>query len=201
MTAVHFLHQTDIGLALRKHKAIYGITPTLFSPSLSFSPSRVCLCALQTRARRRARHSRRPKLVPFSSAGFSPSPRFASLRRPWHSRLAAGPSLSALVCVFPPLRDCFAGDLTAVINDLGGPGGRQRGAVRKHNMLVIPLQTSLLLTAAVFYPSAHYDFWGGREDLRFEGYIWVKFGVITHLEPWVSTEQLFVLFPQRPGPL
>lgn len=61
--------------------------------------------------------------------------------------------------------------------------GRQRGAVRKHNKLVIPLQTSLLLTAAVFYPSAHYDFWGGKEDLRYEGYIWVKFGVITHLEP------------------
>lgn len=70
-----------------------------------------------------------------------------------------------------------------MINDLGGPRGRQRGAVRKHNKLVIPLQTSLLLTAAVFYPSAYYDFWGGKEDLRYEGYIWVKFGVITHLEP------------------
>lgn len=76
---------------------------------------------------------------------------------------------------FPLLWDRFAGDLTAVINDLGGPGGRQRGAVRKHNKLVIPLQTSLLLTAPVFYPSGHYDFWGGKEDLRYEGYIGVKF--------------------------
>lgn len=45
MTAVHFLHQTDIGLALRKHKVIYSISPTLFSPShslpLYLSPSRV----------------------------------------------------------------------------------------------------------------------------------------------------------------
>lgn len=39
MTAVHFLHQTDIGLALRKHKAIYSIAPTLFSPSHSLSRS------------------------------------------------------------------------------------------------------------------------------------------------------------------
>lgn len=39
MTAVHFLHQTDIGLALRKHKAIYRVAPTLFSPSHSLSRS------------------------------------------------------------------------------------------------------------------------------------------------------------------
>lgn len=42
MTVVHFLHQTDIGLALRKHKAIYSVSPTLFSPPPSpppFSPS------------------------------------------------------------------------------------------------------------------------------------------------------------------
>ncbi len=45
MTVVHFLHQTDIGLALRKHKAIYSISPTLCSPShslpLYLSPSHV----------------------------------------------------------------------------------------------------------------------------------------------------------------
>lgn len=35
MTVVHFLHQTDIGLALRKHRAIYSTAPTLFSPSHS----------------------------------------------------------------------------------------------------------------------------------------------------------------------
>ena len=35
MTVVHFLHQTDIGSALRKHKAIYSISPTLFSPFLA----------------------------------------------------------------------------------------------------------------------------------------------------------------------
>lgn len=60
-------------------------------------------------------------------------------------------SLSPLVCLFPPQRDCFAGDFTAVINDLGAPpGGKRRGAVRKHNKLVISFQTSLLLTAPVF---------------------------------------------------
>lgn len=38
-TVVHFLHQTDIGLALRKHKVIYSISPTLFSPSHSLPHS------------------------------------------------------------------------------------------------------------------------------------------------------------------
>lgn len=35
MTVAHFLHQTDTGLALRKHKVIYSASPTLFSPSCS----------------------------------------------------------------------------------------------------------------------------------------------------------------------
>lgn len=79
MTAVHFLHQTDTGLALRKHRAIYSITPTLFSPSpplppylprsvFAFVPCKQecgvkCVsCAGPTR--------------PFSFAGFSHSPDF-----------------------------------------------------------------------------------------------------------------------------
>lgn len=122
MTAVHFLHQTDIGLALRKHEAIYGITPTLFSPSLSFSPSRVCLCAAQTRARRRTCHSPRPNSSLSPSLGqicVSPSAVALALRRGFHP---SHPSAA-----FSPLRDCFAGDLTAVINDLGAPGEDKEG--------------------------------------------------------------------------
>lgn len=38
-TVVHFLRQTDIGLALRKHKVIYSISPTLFSLSHSLPRS------------------------------------------------------------------------------------------------------------------------------------------------------------------
>lgn len=155
------------------------------------------------------KHERDVERVTRAGQNSSPSPPQASVPRP-DLRLSVGRGARASPrarpsqpsSAFSPLCGIVLPEiLTAVINDLGGPRGRQRGAVRKHNKLVIPLQTSLLLTAAVFYPSAHYDFWGGKEDLRYEGYIWVKFGVITHLEPWVSTEQLFVLFPQRPGPL
>lgn len=77
MTAVHFLHQTDIGLALRKHEAIYGITPTLFSPSLSFSPS-PCLPLRSANKSAAVSVSLAPaKLVPFSSAASATWPDFS----------------------------------------------------------------------------------------------------------------------------
>lgn len=84
MTVVHFLHQTDIGLALHKHKAIYSISPTLFSPShslsLSFSLSCICISAMQTAVWCQVRQLYRPYLSPFSFSNlnlfqnFSPSP-------------------------------------------------------------------------------------------------------------------------------
>lgn len=49
MSVVHFLHQTDIGLALRKHQAIYRIPPTLFSPSHSLPLDHSHLFAFQLR--------------------------------------------------------------------------------------------------------------------------------------------------------
>lgn len=122
MTAVHFLHQTDTGLALRKHRAIYSITPTLFSPSprlppylprsvFAFVPCKQecgvkCVsCAGPTR--------------PFSFAGFQSLTGFLSsfsrLLSPsvsFHLRLTVASSFSF------SLLNRFAVDLTTVINDL-----------------------------------------------------------------------------------
>lgn len=82
MTAVHFLHQTDIGLALRKHEAIYGITPTLFSPSLCLSLPPVFAFAL-------CKHER----VTRAGQNSSPSPPQASVPRP---PICVSPSAVAL---------------------------------------------------------------------------------------------------------
>lgn len=82
MTAVHFLHQTDIGLALRKHEAIYGITPTLFSPSLCLSLPPVFAFAL-------CKHERGVERVTRAGQNSSPSPPQASDPRP-DLRLSVG---------------------------------------------------------------------------------------------------------------
>lgn len=82
MTAVHFLHQTDIGLALRKHGAIYGITPTLFSPSLCLSLPPVFAFAL-------CKHERGVERVTRAGQNSSPSPPQASVPRP-DLRLSVG---------------------------------------------------------------------------------------------------------------
>lgn len=110
MTAVHFLHQTDIGLALRKHGAIYGITPTLFSPSLCLSLPPVFAFAL-------CKHERGVERVTRAGQNSSPSPPQASVPRPdlrlsvgrgaLAPRLAAGPSLSAPSSAFSSFAGLF----------------------------------------------------------------------------------------------
>ncbi len=148
MTVVHFLHQTDIGLALRKHKAIYSISPTLFSPSLSLplylSPSHVFAFLLCKQESGVKCVSCTGLTCPFSFSSLHLSQNFSSSfpRSTW---LCSPPShcsfpplshlhphplplplprhpLSLSPCLCFPLLNCFAVDLTAMINDLKASG-------------------------------------------------------------------------------
>lgn len=142
MTVVHFLHPTDIGLALRKHKAIYRISlPLYFLPPI-LSLSCICISAMQTGVWCQMRQLYRPYLslfflkpqsiskclsfpsldmTPLSSislllsTSLSPSPSPPSLLHPL-------PPLSLSLCLCFPLHNCFAVDLTAMINDLKASG-------------------------------------------------------------------------------
>lgn len=193
MTVVHFLHQTDIGLALRKHKAIYSVSPTLFSPppppphslplsiALSLPLSCICICAMQTGVWCQVRHSHRPRssllfLKPQSTSEFSLlqldmaspllrlavafhlSPTFTPLfppHPPTHPH-PPYPSLSSSLslCLCFPLLNCFAVDLTAMINDLKASGKKNRGRER-HDKLALPLQTTLFFFSCVSRSHVH----------------------------------------------
>lgn len=195
MTAVHFLHQTDIGLALRKHEAIYGITPTLFSPSLSFPPSRVCLCALQTRARRWACRSAPAKLVPFSSAGFRHSARFVSLRR--HLRLAAT-SIPLTPCMRFPLYGIVLLEILPRWLMTSEPLGKTKRGGEKTQQACHCFSNLPFINCSCVLPLSALRLLGSKGRFTLwrlhMGKIWNDYLVGT-----VSTEQVFVLFSQRLG--
>lgn len=140
MTVVHFLHQTDIGLALRKHKAIYSISPTLFSPSHSLPLMYLHFC-YANRSLVSSASVVQAVLVPFLSQASiylkisllrslarHDSPLF-HLTVAFHlsltftlSSLPTSPSIPLSLGLCFPLLNCFAVDLTAMINDLKASG-------------------------------------------------------------------------------
>lgn len=126
-TVVHFLHQTDIGLALRKHKVIYSISPTLFSPSHSLPHSLFAflLCKQETGV---SCISSTGLTCPFSFSSLNLFQKFSPLLSPCSFLpLPPSPCFSSSLqplslCLCFPLLNCFAVDLTAMINDLEATG-------------------------------------------------------------------------------
>lgn len=104
MTAVHFLHQTDIGLALRKHEAIYGNTPTLFSLSLSLPLPPVfafALCKHELHGERVTRYGQTRPFLPRHRARFvSFSLRLATASIPPTPLLHSPPSTGLSCWIF-----------------------------------------------------------------------------------------------------
>lgn len=156
---MHFLHQTDIRLALHKHNTIYSISSFLFSPShsLSLSPTRAfafLLCKQEPGVKCVS-----TGLVPFLSQAsiylkicstWLPSPPSHSFPPLCHLHPIFPPpiTLSLPLPVFP-LPNCFAVDLTAMINDLEASG--------KQTELALLLPTSLLLICQL-YVCSHFWF-------------------------------------------
>lgn len=66
------------------------------------------------------------------------------------------PSLSSSLslCLCFPLLNCFAVDLTAMINDLKASGKKNRGRER-HDKLALPLQTTLFFFSCVSRSHVH----------------------------------------------
>ena len=152
MTVVHFLHQTDIGLALRKHKAIYSLSRFIFLPpirslSISLYPLMYLHLCYANRSLVSSASVVQTLLVPFLSRASiysfeCPPPPLRSSPPPHCSfpRLSLSlslflflshlhppppphpPPLSPSLCLCFPLLDCYAVDLTAMINDLKASG-------------------------------------------------------------------------------
>lgn len=175
MTVVHFLHQTDIGLALRKRKAIYSISPTSLPPILSLSISlsltylhfcyanrsgvssaSVVRALLVPSLSQASIHLEISLLLSLASTWLPSPPSHCSFPPLAHLHPPTPPSLSLCLCF--PLLNCFAVDLTAMINDLKASGKQTERETRQACPSLTNLPSSHM-SMLVCSHWAHYDFW------------------------------------------